>query len=374
MAASALNTSGGWTVHKSFNTGAGPYLSYKIAGSLRNRSIHTTAQVDHVKWLVQRNTASIALSEDYPAPPDLDGPAIDWSNMPAVIEKLLQMMLKPEDRRDMLTLNSNELVVVLNAHSAWPVFDMRRAVDELVRQLKGKWNYHPVRVLGGFDIQRSGGHRGVSLTVLNVCNMDLPDAPSGGMVACLDDQSVEEPRWERVMVRKSWAGNRDLTGEYVNPELLEWVNPRGGYYRLAHAALPNKDWESESGPETVPESKWKLALRSGEGEKPETAIDPTPARTITTPDPDAADADADMSETLEDLPDDKLPIAHPTWQHSTMTESLIDFVGRQAKRFATPDSGIGEDDPGAMEKAGGTGTGVKKIRIDDEEEEDYEMV
>lgn len=386
--AQALNPAGGWTVHKSFHTGAGPYLSYKIAAALRKYNPdYTPAQIDHAKWVVQRNTASIALSEDYPAPKDLQGPAIDWNAMPAVIERLLQMLLRPEDRRDTVELNSNELVVVINAHSAWPVFDMRTTVDEVTRQMQGKWNYWPARVLGGFDIQRSGGHRGVSLTVLNVQNLDLnPGGPSGGMVACLDDHTVEEPRWERIMVRKMFRG-RDSAGEFVHPELLDWVTPQGGYYRIARAVLgENEDDVSSSG---QAKGGWNLeSVTYGVRrlvDKPEEK----------TPEPEPVggkeeEAEVEMFKTVEELPDryrhrlhhndedDRPPIQHPTFRHEGEDEPFIDLVGRQARRFATPDSGIG-DDPGPAETKKlpiSSSTPPPKVHITypQEEDEDYEII
>ena len=432
----ALHPDGGWTIHKSFHTGAGPYLSYKISNSLRNRMVAnpniTDSSISHVQWLIQRNTASIALSEDARSTSTAAGPptpAIDWTNLPSLIESLLQMLLRPEDRRDTVTLNSNELVFVLNAHSAWPCFDMRAATDELIAQLHGKWNYRPVRVIGGLDIQRSGGHRGVSLTVLNVCNMDLHDGGgiSGGMVECLEDKGVEEPRWERVVVRKSWSGNGEWLGEFVHPDLLEWVEPSGGYYRIATAVSGKKERENSAGSGTADdkgdEIEAGVGVKAKENEQEDMAKNVkgklrNDKQEVASYDPDKKkasydeededvdahethpilnddlptyhphntgldndiDTEMEMYETVEELPDrtitsERPPIQHPTWAHSAGgPETLIDLVGRHAKRFATPDSGIGLDTTGLIDERGEN----KRVKTADvgaiRDEDEYEIV
>ena len=369
--AAALSPDGGWSISKSFNAGAGPWLTYKIGNAVQNMSAYSQAQIDHVKWLVTRNTVSISLSEDYPYKKD----GINWSNMPAVIDKLFQMMIAPEDRRDTIDLNSNELVLIINSHGAWPMFDMRATTDEAVRQIREKWNYWPVRVYAGYDIQRSSGHKGLTLSLLNVCNTDL----GGPSMIELLDAPVPEPGWHRLMIKKVYR-ERNYVSEYVHPDLLEWREQKKGYHPDVYLQTGDMDTparkrrKSEASANVSPEVLHNQPiLATANVNMIQTTVE---AEDDTMPLDNKTsglerDEEPDMFMTVKELPDPRI-ISHPTFDHSGGGgEHLIDLVGRHAKRFATPDSGIGiEEEPAIV-----TPANVIKLRRSSElADEEYEML
>ena len=207
-----------------------------------------------------------------------------------------------------------------------------------------------------------------------------------------------------------------------------WVEPTGGYYRIATAVAGERerddgaksdtskdkedDFEAKLGVKakgdeqeemakngkskltddkkgTAADDPGKVSLYGPSDDEDDEDVDARETHPILSDDDptdhfhhtgldDDIDAEMDMYETVEELPDrtasERPPIQHPTWVHSAGgPETLIDLVGRHAKRFATPDSGIGLD-AGGVDPPGEN----KKAKITDFagllDEEGYEIV
>ncbi|KAJ6790196.1 hypothetical protein PWT90_08002 [Aphanocladium album] len=150
--------------------------------------------------------------------------------LPELVSKMLAQLLDGGDKdRAFLTVNSNEVVLLVNNLGGVSVLEMGGITAEVVSQLRGKHNIRPVRVIAGTFMTSLNG-MGFSISLLNVVNTDIDGAPN--MVDLLDAPS-EVTGWSAPIQKTTWeaaAGRGDDAGSESTAATTQDVKPSGLKY------------------------------------------------------------------------------------------------------------------------------------------------
>lgn len=263
-------------------------LPIKICGALASMG-YDSQTVHNVGKLVRNNMMSVDA-------PTSDKP-LGFSEISSAVEGMLEGLFKPwwpnKKRVRSVKFNSNEPVLLINDFGRCGGVKLGTVVSEVLEQLHNQHNTWPVRVYAGNFIEGDdAGGPEFSITLLNVVNTDI----GGPSMIQLLDHPCNTLGWNGCMRREVWNG-RDLLDRYDKEE--EPTNEM--------QALTIKD------------------------EAPEDEAD------------EADEADEDETETEDNGPDEspfsyedpyenRGPVHHPTWEHSTKSEPLIDFVNNQGSK------------------------------------------
>ncbi|KAK4217105.1 Dak1 domain-containing protein [Rhypophila decipiens] len=129
--------------------------------------------------------------------------------LPNLVKKMLSQLLDMSDKdRAFVTVNSNEVVLLVNNLGGVSPLEMGGIVTEVVDQLKENWNIRPVRILSGTYMTSLNGN-GFSITLLNVVNTDIGGP---GMVDLLDFPA-ECVGWAAPISKLAWEEKNMATRE-----------------------------------------------------------------------------------------------------------------------------------------------------------------
>ncbi|KAJ4147959.1 hypothetical protein LMH87_002450 [Akanthomyces muscarius] len=150
--------------------------------------------------------------------------------LPALVSKMLAQLLDGSDSdRAFLTVNSNEVVLLVNNLGGVSVLEMGGITAEVVAQLRSKHNIRPVRVIAGTFMTSLNG-MGFSISLLNVVNTSIDGAPN--MVELLDAPS-EVTGWSAPIQRTTWeaaAGRGEEAAGEEAAAAAQDVKPSGLKY------------------------------------------------------------------------------------------------------------------------------------------------
>ena len=222
---------------------AGTVLVLKIAGALaaQGRSLEEVAKVAR---LTAENLVSVGASLEHVHVP---GRAADQEgalavgeveigmgihneagsgrgtmDLPELVGKMLAQLLDPEDEdRAFLSVNSNEVVLLINNLGGVSVLEMGGITTEVVSQLRDAYGIKPVRILSGTYMTSLNG-LGFSISLLNVVNTDIGGP---GMLELLDAPS-EVPGWSAPIRKETWEANNQAVREGTS-RVTEEVKPSG---------------------------------------------------------------------------------------------------------------------------------------------------
>lgn len=148
-------------------------------------------------------------------------------DLPALVSRMLAQLLDGSDKdRAFLTVNSNEVVLLVNNLGGVSVLEMGGITAEVVAQLRGKHGIRPVRVIAGTFMTSLNG-MGFSISLLNVVNTSIDGAPN--MVELLDAPS-EVTGWSAPIQRTTWeaaAGRGDEAAGEEDAAAAQDVKPSG---------------------------------------------------------------------------------------------------------------------------------------------------
>lgn len=231
---------------------AGTVLVHKISGALA-ASGASLDDVYKVAKLTADNIVSVGASLDHVhvpgrAPPDPNseealaaeeveigmgihnepGSGRDKVELPELVKRMLQQLLDLKDKdRAFLTVNSNEVVLLINNLGGVSVLELGGITAEVVGQLENDYNIKPVRILAGTYMTSLNG-LGFSISILNVVNtniggpsmLQLLDAPSEatGWAAPIRKETWEAKSSETREEQASTAEKIQATGLKINPE------------------------------------------------------------------------------------------------------------------------------------------------------------
>lgn len=159
--------------------------------------------------------------------------------LPALVTKMLAQLLRGDDAdRAFLTVNSNEVVLLVNNLGGVSALEMGGITAEVVAQLRTTHNIRPVRVISGTFMTSLNG-MGFSISLLNVVNTSIEGSPN--MVALLDAPS-EVTGWAAPIQKTTWeaaAGRGDEATTEEAKTATQEVKPSGLKYdaTAAKAAL-----------------------------------------------------------------------------------------------------------------------------------------
>lgn len=212
---------------------AGTVLVHKISGALAAQG-WGLEEVARVARLVADNLVSVGASLEHVhvpgrAKPDVHsaehlrdgeveigmgihneaGSSREVVELPELVRKMLAQMLDPSDEdRAFVTVNSNEVVLLVNNLGGVSVLEMGGIVAEVVTQLERSYNIRPVRILSGTYMTSLNG-LGFSITLLNVVNTDIGGP---GMIELLD-YPCEATGWSSPISKLTWEEKNTATRE-----------------------------------------------------------------------------------------------------------------------------------------------------------------
>jgi len=208
-------------------------LVHKISGALAAQG-RGLAEVAKVARLVADNLVSVGASLEHVhvpgrAKPDPDsdeelkdgeveigmgihneqGSGREVVALPELVARMLAQMLDQGDAdRAFLTVNSNEVVLLVNNLGGVSVLEMGGIVSEVVGQLEGRYGIRPVRILSGTFMTSLNG-LGFSISLLNVVNTDIGGP---GMIELLD-YPCEAAGWPSAISKATWEARNTATRE-----------------------------------------------------------------------------------------------------------------------------------------------------------------
>ncbi|KAM7196448.1 putative dihydroxyacetone kinase [Rhypophila sp. PSN 637] len=216
---------------------AGTVLVHKITGALAAQG-YGLAQVTKVARLVADNLVSVGASLGHVHVPGRKIPHNDAEGslgqdeveigmgihnepgssiqreeggvkLPNLVKQMLSQLLDTSDKdRAFVTVNSNEVVLLVNNLGGVSPLEMGGIVTEVVDQLEENWNIRPVRILSGTYMTSLNGN-GFSITLLNVVNTDIGGP---GMVDLLDFPA-ECVGWAAPISKLAWEEKNMATRE-----------------------------------------------------------------------------------------------------------------------------------------------------------------
>ncbi|KAI6711445.1 dihydroxyacetone kinase [Diplocarpon mali] len=222
---------------------AGTVLVHKISGALAARGA-SLEDVYKIAKLTSDNLVSVGASLDHVhvpgrAPPDPNsketlapgeveigmgihneaGSERAKVALPELVKRMLAQLLDHNDKdRAFLTVNSNEIVLLINNLGSISVLELGGITAEVVDQLEKSYNIKPVRILAGTYMTSLNG-LGFSISILNVVNTNV-GGPS--MIELLDAPS-ESAGWTAPIRKETWEAKSTQTREGADAEAEEII-------------------------------------------------------------------------------------------------------------------------------------------------------
>ena len=208
---------------------AGTVLVAKIAGALAARGF-SLESVAKAARIVSENIVSVGASLAHvhvpgrvPDQEDLGGDQVELGmgihNEPGsstvtltrledLVDEMLRQLLDHSDQdRAFLKVDSKEVVLLVNNLGGVSVLEMGGVLNEVVRQLKKKYDINPARVLAGAYMTSLNG-LGFSISLLNTVPVGLREAPS--MIELLEDYA-EATGWSPPIRSQVWEESNTKT-------------------------------------------------------------------------------------------------------------------------------------------------------------------
>lgn len=287
------------------------------------------------------------------------------------VARALELMLDQSDQdRACVSVNSNEVVVLINHLGELPWADLEILVNETRDQMHEKWNIWPARIYAG-PFLPSQGTQGFSISILNVVNTDI----GGPSMVQLLDEPCEAQGWNDWVGREAW-NNRSCVSREWRSDLKVWPMRN---YRLPSSPITAPAHQPISAP--VADSETSLELSAPTEAIPDIdrpsslearAEETLPRENDAASSPIKSESD-DMSDdpaTNEVFEEPTQPnIQHPTWEHEDGDESLFDMIRRQSSKLV-PASDKGE----AVQEAEGVPESEKAYVLHPEHEHDDESL
>ncbi|KAF1735295.1 Dihydroxyacetone kinase 1 [Beauveria bassiana] len=136
--------------------------------------------------------------------------------LPQLVARMLAQLLDGSDKdRAFLTVNSNEVVLLINNLGGVSVLEMGGITAEVVAQLRAAYGIRPVRVIAGTFMTSLNG-MGFSVSLLNVVNTSIEGA-APNMVELLDAPS-EVTGWSAPIQKTTWEAAAGRGGEETERE------------------------------------------------------------------------------------------------------------------------------------------------------------
>ncbi|KAM3455732.1 hypothetical protein MY3296_002150 [Beauveria thailandica] len=131
--------------------------------------------------------------------------------LPQLVARMLAQLLDGSDEdRAFLTVNSNEVVLLVNNLGGVSVLEMGGITAEVVAQLRATYGIRPVRVIAGTFMTSLNG-MGFSVSLLNVVNTSVEGA-APNMVELLDAPS-EVTGWSAPIQKTTWEAAAGRGGQ-----------------------------------------------------------------------------------------------------------------------------------------------------------------
>lgn len=291
-------------------------LPIKICGALAAMG-YDSRTVHNVGRIVRDNMMTVDA-------PTSDKP-MAFSAISSEVETMIDGLFKPwwpnEKRVRTVRFNSNEPVLLINDFGRCGGVKLGSVVTEVLEQLQKKHNTWPVRIYAGNFIEGDDPNGPeFSVTLLNVQNTDI----GGPSMIQLLDAPCNTLGWNGCMRREVWNG-RDLLERFDKPEDVE-AKANELPQQMQKTTLAGK--EAKHGAKLSNNEEDDLGEGMEPGNEEAEPDDAEPGET----EPDEAE------HSYDDPHKDRGPVHHPTWDHSTKSESLIDIVSKQATK----------DNPGAQ--------------------------
>jgi hypothetical protein len=276
-------------------------LPMKICGALAAMG-YDSGSVHKVGQIVRNNMMTV------------DGPASDkpmaFSAIEAEVENMLTALFKPDEKRvRTVHFNSNEPVLLINDFGRCGGVKLGSIVTEVLEQLQKKHNAWPVRVYAGSFIEGDAADGPeFSVTLLNVQNTDI----GGPSMIQLLDHPCNTLGWNGCMRREVWNG-RDLLERFEKAE---------------ESREAEKPEESEKSVSDLVDQFEKTDI--AEQDVAEKDIESVASDDVSEDEDQAEAVPVEPGYSYDDPHKDRGPVHHPTWEHSTKSESLIDMISKQA--------------------------------------------
>ncbi|KAI1327994.1 dihydroxyacetone kinase [Xylariaceae sp. FL0255] len=229
---------------------AGTVLVHKISGALAAQG-RRLDEVYKVAKLVADNLVSVGASLEHVhvpgrAPPDptkadeeggLAGGEVEIGmgihneagsgraklELPDLIKTMLAQLLDKDDKdRAFLTVNSNEVVLLINNLGGVSPLELAGITTGVVSQLDSTWGVKPVRILSGTYMTSLNG-MGFSISLLNVVNTDI----GGPSMIQLLDYPCEATGWSAPVRKETWEAKNVNTREDETLQADQSVKPSG---------------------------------------------------------------------------------------------------------------------------------------------------
>ncbi|KAK8143213.1 hypothetical protein G3M48_007570 [Beauveria asiatica] len=131
--------------------------------------------------------------------------------LPQLVARMLAQLLDGSDKdRAFLTVNSNEVVLLVNNLGGVSALEMGGITAEVVAQLRATYGIRPVRVIAGTFMTSLNG-MGFSVSLLNVVNTSVEGA-APNMVELLDAPS-EVTGWSAPIQKTTWEAATGRGGQ-----------------------------------------------------------------------------------------------------------------------------------------------------------------
>ncbi len=299
--------------------GAGVILLLKICGALTAK--YDSRTVARVGTLVRNNTMT-AMHETSNA----EGAVRNMEQgSEAKVDRMLNALLgQVGERKRSVRMNSNEPVLLIN-NAGLSEFEFGDTVTETIEQLQCQWNIWPVRIYAGRFLGSSNSSFSISL--LNVTNTDI----GGPSMIQLLDAPCEARGWLGYARREVWNGRNLLEKDERRQEEPLPVK--------THAEEVSANVEEQDTDEDVAQAPISYdEVEEGKDSEPSNDEEAEYAHCSESgqdvAEPDAPEAHEDSDEPQEDVrryfKPDAAPIRHPSWDHPTGGESLLDLIKSQA--------------------------------------------
>ncbi|KAG7108887.1 Dihydroxyacetone kinase 1 like protein [Verticillium longisporum] len=129
--------------------------------------------------------------------------------LPELVSQMLKQLLDQGDAdRAFLSVNSNEVVLLVNNLGGVSVLELGGITAEVAAQLEGSYNIKPVRILSGTYMTSLNGN-GFSISLLNVVNTNL----GGPSMIELLDHPAEANGWAAPIAKETWEAKNTATRE-----------------------------------------------------------------------------------------------------------------------------------------------------------------
>ena len=330
---------------------AGLALLLKICGALAEMG-HPPEVIRSVGALVKRNLMTVAHFESLPLETQSAPGKEEWIEMR--IRAMLTSILDSKGKETRtINMNSNEPVLLINNFGALRHELVRDIIRLTMEQLHQIWNVWPVRVYAGpfmvGQVSDEFRQSGFSITLLNVVNTDI----GGPSMIDLLDQASDAPIWSygfNSFFKEMWR-DRQLVDKFeteapISPSSSsDSISRQSQVSAMSETPIPQ---QSASGPQVVEENPAdeipKEVQRREDEDAVPAAVEVVEAEVAGPSKSSRAMADApgddetmwDDVRARFDSHDLGRSVKHPTFEHATSRESLLDLIRSQAEVAEKP--------------------------------------